>query len=557
MIIQILGDKAIMKGGNRIVVSVNPTKPLSNAIPSILSKLGLTKKESVQLFFTTASTSLEQGLGVGEVDLSECTSSTGGLTISSEGGVSVRASQPVQQRRRFGAMKDQIHAIQPLPAAVDWTSTPAQMGLTPDCFLWVKKSAAKEPDTESDTFCDSERVQRATDVLSKYDQPKSHEWIRVVGTHFVLASKAIPPGQVVWKEDLELVESSSTQLVRYILSSPELRANLPCAPALDESWSADDAEKARALSQARMNGVTTRTADGARLGFAPTLSVFQRCCWPNAVSFLSRDRRSAYVVVVASVREGEELRLPWDSSQDLLCLPADRRNEYINRRFGVQCRCGRCLDPCSQDKGLSRVFYQPADPQDSRSSHKLASQVMREAHKQAMEASDKGTMLGFLERYSTSAGGRKDTLLLYNSHWRLATVRVRLLQWYTADLKRRTDRHLPVILLDHLAMETEVLPKYWPAKRVWLRLWKELLRTQPSHVSALLKRLARDRGDAIDWTALAIVDALATYWEQAEDIGRRSPLGRRRRESSSSSEDEQSSPLSPERDSWLRYKAAW
>eukprot|EP00660_Eupelagonema_oceanica_P001054 gene1054-16116_t len=41
MIIQILGDKGTMKSGQvRIVVSVNPAKPISNALPSILSKLG-------------------------------------------------------------------------------------------------------------------------------------------------------------------------------------------------------------------------------------------------------------------------------------------------------------------------------------------------------------------------------------------------------------------------------------------------------------------------------------------------------------------------------------
>eukprot|EP01062_Namystynia_karyoxenos_P009883 TRINITY_DN1349_c0_g2_i1.p1 TRINITY_DN1349_c0_g2~~TRINITY_DN1349_c0_g2_i1.p1 ORF type:complete len:560 (+),score=188.14 TRINITY_DN1349_c0_g2_i1:103-1782(+) len=558
MIIQLLADKGIVKNGQaRLVVSVNPGKPLSNAIPSILSKAGLTKKESIQLYFTTASTSLEQGLGVGDVDISECTSSTGGLTISSEGGFSgVGPALPAQRRRRFAANTD---AIQPLPVAVDWTMTPQQMGLRPDCFLWIKRGAPREADTETDSSCDHDEVQRVCDLLGRFNRADPYDWICNVAGALIEARQDIPPGQVLWRETLELVPTYPERLVPYILSHPELRRNLP----YDTGYSAEvpegvsdvePEEWSRALSQAHMNGVSICTAEGDAMGFAPVLSVFQRCCWPNAMSFLSADRRTVDVVAIAAIRQGEEVRLPWDGMHSLLCLSAERRNDFIRRRFGQECRCGRCLRPCEEDQTLTAAFYRPADATHPRRSNRLAAQVMREAHKQSMESAERAAMFTFLEKYAPGPGAQKATLVLHANHWRLSTVRVRLLQWYAADLRRRTDRHLPGILLDQLEMESRVLPKYWPPKRVWWRLWRELLQTQPSHVSALLRRLARDRGAAIDWTSLAVINALAGHWEQnREDAGgRRTPPG--------APAADGAHPLSPQRDHWMRLEGiepAW
>eukprot|EP01060_Flectonema_neradi_P014510 TRINITY_DN2115_c0_g1_i1.p1 TRINITY_DN2115_c0_g1~~TRINITY_DN2115_c0_g1_i1.p1 ORF type:complete len:571 (+),score=125.03 TRINITY_DN2115_c0_g1_i1:80-1714(+) len=512
MIIQLMADPGILAGGKKkIVVSVDPMKPLARAIPNILSKLKLTKKESIQLYFTTHSTSLEQGLGCGDwYDYSEATSSTGGLTISSEGTTSIIARVTKQHRNA---------QIQPLPISVDWNDNPVQMGLrTQGCVLWVKRST-KEQEPEIDSSCDGDDVRRVVDAVRKYNPQMPFEFLVPITNNGVaysfVAKKDIPPGQVIWRERMESVEAYPLTLVEHISRNPMLSLNLPydkSATTPSQSNEFSDEQWAKALSQATMNGV----AVGDEMGFAPWSSVFNRGCWPNAMSFLSADRHTVDVVAIDAIQQGDELTLPWECIIDRFWMPPDHRNEWVQRKYSRKCDCGRCISPSSEDKGLTGAFYASSSKGANSKSNKLAVQVMREEHAAAIENSDRQQMVSFITKYTKDMKDdavKVESLQLHPHHWRLAEVRSSLLQWYKAAGRKRVDKRLPLVLLDQIQMEESILPKYFPPRLKHYRQWRDLLAQQSQQVTALLKRMAKERN--IDWNALSQLDLLEQYWRDA------------------------------------------
>eukprot|EP01061_Rhynchopus_euleeides_P042052 TRINITY_DN7346_c0_g3_i1.p1 TRINITY_DN7346_c0_g3~~TRINITY_DN7346_c0_g3_i1.p1 ORF type:complete len:593 (+),score=242.72 TRINITY_DN7346_c0_g3_i1:167-1780(+) len=519
MIIQILADKGILgEGKKKIIVSVDYTKPLAQAIPNILSKLLLTKKESFNLYFTTVSTCLESGLGQGEVDPnSEATSSTGGLTISSAGRGSadgVPTCSPLA-----GSPTSASKQIMPLPIMVDWNNSPQQLRLRSNgCYLWIKRSSKSldEPvDLDADVTA-SEQVQRLLEEAKPYDPTAPFEYLVGITANTVpycfVARRDIPAGQVLFRENLSAVDAYPCDLVAAIAENKMMSLNLPydkefTAPSQSSTYSNE--QWGKALSQATMNGV----AVGDKMGFAPWASVFKRSCWPNAMSFLSPDKHTVDVVALDAISQGDEVTLPWDCIVDQFWLPQKRRLEYVQEKYDKGCVCGRCLHPSEEDKTLTGAF--------STGNSKLAEQVMRAEYAAAVDRGDRQQMITFIKRYQKSdedSDVAKPSIQLHKNHWRLCSLRDKLLDWYRVSPKKRMDKRLPVILLDQLEMCTSVMPKFYPPKLKPYRQWRALLDLQTAQVAALLKRMARERS-AIDWAVFAQLDALEQYWNQARVAG--------------------------------------
>eukprot|EP01064_Diplonema_japonicum_P022433 TRINITY_DN3221_c0_g1_i2.p1 TRINITY_DN3221_c0_g1~~TRINITY_DN3221_c0_g1_i2.p1 ORF type:complete len:556 (+),score=166.93 TRINITY_DN3221_c0_g1_i2:89-1669(+) len=507
MIIQLLADSGILGGGKtKIVVSVDPTKPLAQAIPNILSKLKLTKKESFVLYFTTQSTSLENGLGHGETDpYSEATSSTGGLTISSDG----------FNRRpytRIASVK-KANKILPIPIQVDWNKCPSQLGLKASgCYLWIKRTTKEPEPPESGSDSDVEEVTRLMGDLAKYNSTKPFYYLVPVTRNSVpcafFAKRDISPGQIVWRELLTVVEAYPLNMVGAVTGNTMLSLNLPCDKnftAVTQTPQLSDEQWAKALSQATMSG----TAVGDDIGFAPWLSVFTRGCWPNAYSFLSPDKKSAAVVAIDGIKQGDEVVLPWDCIINQFWLPTDRRNEFVERKYFKKCNCGRCLSPSVEDKSLTGAYYNASGRKVSNS---LAIQVMREEYTAAIDSGDRQQMTGFLQKYSKSVNN-PSPLQLHQNHWRLGCVRSRLLLWYRSNMRKRIDKRLPSLLLDQMEMEAVIMPTYYPPRLTHYRQWQELLQYQSQHVVVLLKRMAKDR-PSIKWSTLTQLAALEEHWQQ-------------------------------------------
>ena len=544
MIIQLGADKGILGGGKKkIIVSVDYAKPLAQAIPkyarqkkttlfafkiifspsmhlspsspphSILSKLLLTKKESFQLFFTTHSCSLESSLAHGDADPSEV-SSAGGLTVSSAGGNSNGVGDPLAK----GAKK-----VVPIPHVVDWNASPQQLGLRmAGCYLWIRRTnlqggaqapaAGEEGADEAATA--QEDAERLLADAKAYDPAAPFEYVygitvNSVPTSFV-AKRDISAGQVIFREALEPVEGYTHALVGHIRASKMLSTNLPfdktfTAPSpspshTEEQWS-------KALSQATTNGV----ALGETLGFAPWFSVFSHSCWPNAMSFLSPDKRTVDVVAIDNIALGDDVTLPWNCIVDEFWLPHDRRNEHVLQRQEKPCKCGRCLHPSEEDKTLTGAYVS-----GEQGTGQLAVKVMREAYAAALDSDDKQPLLSFIQQYQkteTDAGDARSPVQLHKHHWRLCNVRSRLLDWYRVAPKKRMDKRLPGVLLDQLEMCSAVMPKFWPPKLKPYRQWEEMVHMQSAHVQTLLQRMANERTH-LDLTTFAQLDALERYWDK-------------------------------------------
>ncbi|KAJ9459821.1 hypothetical protein DIPPA_23960 [Diplonema papillatum] len=527
MIIQLLADAGILSGGkNKIVVSVDHTKPLAQAIPNLLSKLKLTKKESFTLYFTTASVSLEHGLCYGDIDYSEATatSSTGGLTTSSDGfsALAKKAGlrcRPTVQALAVARGQQGKDKVAPLPIAVDWNSSPVQLGLKQQgCYLWIKRATKEqEADPDAEALYDEETAQ-LLDELTKFSLKLPFEYLAAAksgGTPCAFfAAKDVPVGQVIWREGFQIFESYPAKLVDAVAGSTMLSLNLPYDKdfrTATQNPSFSDEEWSKALSQATLNGLTI----GDDLGFAPWLSVFSRCCWPNAMFYLSSDRRSVEIVAIQPIAQGDEVYLPWDCIVDQFWLPADRRQEFVVKKFGHPCSCGRCLRPAEQDKALTATFYNP--PPSSDTSQKLAFQVMIEEYTAAIESVDRQQMVTFVLKYDRDFDDvtvPKPSLQLHPHHWRLGSMRARVLSWHRSSVRKRADKHLPTILLEQLEMESSVMPTFWPPRLKHYRQWKDLLLQQSQQVTALLRRMASDRKASITWASLAQLDALERHWNQ-------------------------------------------
>eukprot|EP01059_Diplonema_ambulator_P005207 TRINITY_DN14957_c0_g1_i2.p1 TRINITY_DN14957_c0_g1~~TRINITY_DN14957_c0_g1_i2.p1 ORF type:complete len:537 (+),score=88.14 TRINITY_DN14957_c0_g1_i2:203-1813(+) len=512
MIIQLLADAGILNGGKaKIVVSVDPTKPLAQAIPNILSKLKLTKKESFLLYFTTHSTSLEHGLGGGEwYDCySEATSSTGGLTISSDG-LAKHYGVPVCN---FAKPK-KANKIIALPIAVDWNKAPSQLGLrSAGCYLWIKRTTKEpEPVEPVSSESDIEEANRLLGELVRYDPMRPFTYLRPAVNNGVpcafYANKDISPGQVLWREVLTVSDAYPISLVETVASNLMLSLNLPFdknfrEASLSEKYS--DEQWSKALSQATMNG--TAVADD--IGFAPWLSIFTRGCWPNATSFLSPDKKSVAVVSIGWIREGEEVILPWECIVNQFWLPTDRRNEFVERKYFKRCRCGRCLSPSEEDRSLTGAYY---DASGRKVSNSLAIKVMREEYCVAVESGDRQQLQTFLQKYSRSPNN-PSPLQLHRNHWRLGSIRSKLLLWYRSNMRKRIDKRLPTLLLDQLEMESVILPSFYPPRLTHYRQWLDLLQYQSQHVVVLLKRMAKEY-PRINWCTLTQLAALEEHWQQ-------------------------------------------
>ena len=469
----------------------------------------------MQLYFTTHSTSLEQGLGCGDIDYSEATSSTGGLTISSEGTSRIIAHVTKQYKST---------SIQPLPINVDWNNNPVQMGLrTQGCVLWVKRST-KEQEPEVDSSCDGDDVRRVVDAVRKYNPQLAFEFLVPITNNGVpysfVAKKDIPPGQVIWRERMDSVEAYPFTLVQHVAGNPMLSLNLPYdkgASTPSQSSEFSDEQWSKALSQATMNGV----AIGDEMGFSPWSSVFNRGCWPNAMSFLSADRHTVDVVAIDTIQQGDELTLPWECIIDRFWLPPDHRNEWVQKKYSRKCDCGRCISPATEDKGLTGAFYASSSKGSSSKNNKLAVQLMREEFSTVTENNDRQQMVSFITRYTKELKSTLSmddvipgsSLQLHPHHWRLAEVRSSLLLWYKAAGRKRVDKRLPLVLLDQIQMEESIMPKYFPPRLKHYRQWRDLLSQQSQQVTALLKRMAKERN--IDWNALGQLDLLEQYWRDA------------------------------------------
>ena len=477
---------------------------------SILSKLLLTRKESFDLYFTTQSTCLESGLGLGEYgQTSEATSSTGGLTISSAG-------MDGESFGSFSGSSSSGKKVLPLPIVVDWNMSPQALRMRMNgCYLWIKRNttditAPVDLDAEATA---AEQVQRMLEEARPYDPSLPFEYLVGVTSNSVaycfVAKRDIHPGQVIFRENLKKVEAYQNELVSYVAENKMLTLNLPYEKDFEVESTLEaytNEEFSKAMSQATTNGV----AVGDTLGFAPWASVFKRSCWPNAMSFLSPDKRTVDVVAISEVAQGDEVTLPWDCIVDQFWLPQERRQEYIRDKFRKTCSCGRCLQPSTEDKTLTGAFFSG----DS----KLAVQVMRAEYASALENCEKQQMVTFLQRYmrsdeDASSDIAKPSVQLHKNHWRICTLRDRLLNWYRASPKKRMDKRLPALLLDQLEMCTSVMPKLYPPKLKAYRQWKDLLNIQSSHVAALLKRMAKDR-TGIEWSDFAQLDALEQYWNE-------------------------------------------
>eukprot|EP00754_Rhynchopus_humris_P028811 Rhum_TRINITY_DN15181_c12_g1::Rhum_TRINITY_DN15181_c12_g1_i1::g.143392::m.143392 len=518
MIIQLGADKGILGGGKKkIIVSVDYAKPLAQAIPNILSKLLLTKKESFQLFFTTHSCSLESSLAHGDASDPSEVSSAGGLTVSSAGGNSNGVGDPPAKK---GAKK-----VVPIPHAVDWNASPQQLGLRmAGCYLWIRRTvpggvqapaAGEGAEGADEAATPQEDAERLLADAKAYDPAAPFEYVygitvNSVPTSFV-AKRDISAGQVIFREALEPVEGYTHALVEYIRGNKMLSTNLPfdktfTAPSsspshTDEQWS-------KALSQATTNGV----ALGETLGFAPWFSVFSHSCWPNAMSFLSPDKRTVDVVAIDNIALGDDVTLPWNCIVDEFWLPHDRRNEHVLQRQEKPCKCGRCLHPSDEDKTLTGA-YVSGEP----GTGQLAVKVMREAYAAALDSDDKQPLLSFIQQYQkaeTDAGDARSPVQLHKHHWRLCNVRSRLLDWYRVAPKKRMDKRLPGVLLDQLEMCSAVMPKFWPPKLKPYRQWEDMVRMQSAHVQTLLQRMANERTH-LDLTTFAQLDALERYWDKA------------------------------------------
>jgi len=102
---------------------------------------------------------------------------------------------------------------------------------------------------------------------------------------------------------------------------------------------------ANALAAARNNGFQTSSAEGieAEASFLfRRLSVFNHSCWPNCAVYRQPSGLS-HVLAISPIQKGAELTIHY--SDELILLPKDLRNVFIQGQFGFPCECDRCEEP--------------------------------------------------------------------------------------------------------------------------------------------------------------------------------------------------------------------
>jgi len=273
------------------------------------------------------------------------------------------------------------------------------------------------------------------------------------------------------------------------------------------------------LGKAHNRGIVVNTKEnGEQFAFYPKMFTVPHSCSPSAYLKIGLDNEAnafaAQLIATRELSEGEDVTL---SLLDVCIaskkkgvplsplwpiLPRDRRQKLLRGAYFIsECQCHRCTAEKDSvaERALTGAFFL-----NERFTDVENGRLVAEMQRQYDGALSYSSCVLFLKRFTYSSG---HALILHRSHWRMSTVRKRLMDMY-ADTKRPRHGAPPVPsvqLMQCFLDQLEVLskPEYvapMDALRIeTFRRFEAIAALLPDHLRTELTKVVNERGTDIVW----------------------------------------------------------